>query len=244
MNSSSGVNQQCLAAHEGTGDAWKCMFAEHTAPHLATPTFALQSSFDQWQIGCEAELSDAGAINVYGQKLISLMEQNFLGANEQHGVFLDSCYHHGWEWGNLFVEGTSNAFAFKDWYERGSTALPNKGYYKQGQTYPCESCCHAPAPPSPPPAPTPAGEWQGPFDLIYSDDDCPNLGCRDSLGVEQCENLCGQTAGCNAFNFGQAAGGGCCLRSCQPEKLARPSTALAGDVSYYIVSSGSTPMVI
>ena len=35
------VNDACIAANGG-GDEWKCIFAEHTSPHIKTPIFPLQ----------------------------------------------------------------------------------------------------------------------------------------------------------------------------------------------------------
>jgi hypothetical protein len=48
QNSTSGVNDACIAAHPGTES--QCMFAEHTAPHIQTPIFPLQSAYDSWQV--------------------------------------------------------------------------------------------------------------------------------------------------------------------------------------------------
>ena len=43
QNASGGVDADCVAAHEATNDTWACMFAEHTAEHIQTPIFPLQS---------------------------------------------------------------------------------------------------------------------------------------------------------------------------------------------------------
>lgn len=50
-NSTSALAPSCLAqaAREGR-PAESCFFAEHAAPHITTPTFALQSRFDTWQL--------------------------------------------------------------------------------------------------------------------------------------------------------------------------------------------------
>merc|ERR1719277_2826044 len=47
QNASAGVNQDCIAAHKG--EEWKCMFAEHSAEHIRSPIFAMQSAYDSWQ---------------------------------------------------------------------------------------------------------------------------------------------------------------------------------------------------
>jgi hypothetical protein len=59
MNSTSGVNDACIAANAGS--EWKCIFAEHTSPHIKTPIFPLQGEYDSWQMCCDAgyETKDA-----------------------------------------------------------------------------------------------------------------------------------------------------------------------------------------
>ena len=47
MNSTSGVNDACIAANAGS--EWKCIFAEHTSPHIVTPIFPLQGEYDSWR---------------------------------------------------------------------------------------------------------------------------------------------------------------------------------------------------
>ena len=52
MNSSAGVNRACAAhyAPQGDGEAWRCIFANESWTFSATPTFALQSAIDAYQI--------------------------------------------------------------------------------------------------------------------------------------------------------------------------------------------------
>jgi hypothetical protein len=40
--SAAGLNAQCVAAHTASGDPEKCIFAQWTSQHIATPTFPLQ----------------------------------------------------------------------------------------------------------------------------------------------------------------------------------------------------------
>jgi hypothetical protein len=49
-NSSAGVNDACIAAHPGQ-DAWRCIFAQYTFPHISTPTFIAEGGYDSWQLG-------------------------------------------------------------------------------------------------------------------------------------------------------------------------------------------------
>ena len=91
MNSTSGVNDACIAANAGS--EWKCIFAEHTSPHIKTPIFPLQGEYDSWQMCCDAgyETKDSkmnDAINAWGKKLTGLVHTNLLGPNPKHGIFL------------------------------------------------------------------------------------------------------------------------------------------------------------
>jgi hypothetical protein len=84
--------------------------------------------------------------------------------------------------------------------------------------------------------------WVGPYQALYTDEDCPNLGCFSQSSdwpyfipngtkptVSICQKMCDYCDGtnpghcpngCNAFNGGD---GGCCLRLCSPDKLTKPS---------------------
>lgn len=54
FNASSGLNDACVAAYlEADQDAGDCYFAEHTAPFIRTPMFAMQSTVDSWQLEYE-----------------------------------------------------------------------------------------------------------------------------------------------------------------------------------------------
>jgi hypothetical protein len=50
QNATEGVNADCIKAHTADRTQWQCMFAEHSASHLRTPVFAMQSQYDAWQI--------------------------------------------------------------------------------------------------------------------------------------------------------------------------------------------------
>ena len=45
----------CLAAHDPRGEAWRCAFAEHLLPHVATSTLVLNSRFDAWSVLASVE---------------------------------------------------------------------------------------------------------------------------------------------------------------------------------------------
>jgi len=147
-NATSTVNSECLAAHDPAGEAWKCFFPQWSARYLETPTFALQSQYDGWQMGGQ----DVPSTNDYGQDLRELLESSLLLA-PQHGVFLDSCSHHCGRqgpkpaWGSKgqpgsLVGGVSMGQALEAWYNQGSSSVKNHGFYDQNQTFPCDDCCH------------------------------------------------------------------------------------------------------
>eukprot|EP01012_Entosiphon_sulcatum_P023990 TRINITY_DN2914_c0_g1_i1.p1 TRINITY_DN2914_c0_g1~~TRINITY_DN2914_c0_g1_i1.p1 ORF type:complete len:389 (+),score=58.84 TRINITY_DN2914_c0_g1_i1:27-1169(+) len=135
QNSSSGVNQQCISAHSSTKDEWMCMFAEHTAPHIKTPTFPLQSVYDSWQVNNDLDSQDPATINEWGANLTKLIHTNLLN-QPQHSVFLDSCLHHCGGWDNIRINGDLQAVGFQKWYE-GQVRSP----YIQGKPYKCDACC-------------------------------------------------------------------------------------------------------
>jgi hypothetical protein len=58
MNATAGLDTDCIDAHTPTGDQWKCIFAEHTAPFITTPTFAVRVRFSL--------KSQAGAVFTHG----------------------------------------------------------------------------------------------------------------------------------------------------------------------------------
>eukprot|EP01052_Picozoa_sp_SAG31_P008280 SAG31_NODE_415_length_15951_cov_13.530848_10_plen_529_part_00 len=89
------------------------------------------------------------------------------------------------------------------------------------------------APPLKGPPPPPAnvnGSWVGPVNGLYDDAFCPNVGCHSGVAVKQCEALCDEHRGCNAFNF---ASGGCCLRVCPVGRRAGPPPHSKGCCAYY-----------
>ena len=56
-------------------------------------------------------------------------------------IFLDSCHHHCGNWDGSEIDGVLIGAALKEWYEKGSPALANKGFFNQNKPFPCEACC-------------------------------------------------------------------------------------------------------
>jgi len=142
MNSGPGVNQRCIQANAAAGEQWKCIFAEHTSPHIETPIFPLQGAYDSWQLGNVLGSGDVALVNAFGQNLTARVEANLLNVGgTKHGIFLDSCKHHCGGWGSYTVDGKNQPVAFQEWYEKGSAAMENHGYFTQAKPYECTDCC-------------------------------------------------------------------------------------------------------
>ena len=50
-NSSAQLSQECEAHYGPVGEAWKCLMAPHAQSFVKTPFFAIQSRFDEFQLG-------------------------------------------------------------------------------------------------------------------------------------------------------------------------------------------------
>ena len=158
MNASAGVGSECLAAYRGRGgpsanaSAYLCIFAEHAAPFVRTPLFALQPEFDSWQQS--HVLGEGGSVAVMGANVSSRLQSALLKPHRRNGAFLDSCSHHCGAWGEIRIDGLLVADAFAQWYEsvRQGTRRPRKRLWRQGRPFPCKGCCQpdgvaAPLPP-------------------------------------------------------------------------------------------------
>ncbi|KAA0163629.1 hypothetical protein FNF31_02790 [Cafeteria roenbergensis] len=137
QNASSGVNQDCIEAHRSTGDTWMCMFAEHTAPHIKTPVFALQSKYDSWQSDHVLSTKTDAMMNALGANITSRLQANLL-SNPHNGAFLDGCYHHCGRWGEILpIDGDEQSTAFLKFYY----GITEQTFWNQDVTYPCDKCC-------------------------------------------------------------------------------------------------------
>lgn len=139
-SSAAGLNAACVAAHKS--DPEKCILAQWTSEHIKTPTFPLQSVYDAWQTGNVLERgADAQTTNEFGKNVTGLVESLLL-KQPQHGIFLDACHHHCGAWNGPVIDNMKSSVALQEWYEKGSKALPNKGFFNQNKAYPCEACCN------------------------------------------------------------------------------------------------------
>eukprot|EP01051_Picozoa_sp_SAG22_P019964 SAG22_NODE_3862_length_1494_cov_1.588530_3_plen_106_part_01 len=89
----SAVDPKCAAAHPTQKNL--CLMAEHIAPFIETPMFALQAKFDSWQKGnvCGADCATAAGEQAFGDALVAKLRATVL-AKPANGAFVDSCLHH------------------------------------------------------------------------------------------------------------------------------------------------------
>jgi hypothetical protein len=142
------LSPKCLAAH--VGYEWFCMFAENLAPTLSTPTFALQSVYDSYQIGAilQRPTNDTAAINSFGALLRSRVHTALL-SNPKNGAALDACTHHcgAKSWTNIAFVGIdidhTQGQAFAAWWGGSDACEGSPSVCEQSESYPCAACCNS-----------------------------------------------------------------------------------------------------
>lgn len=142
MNATGGVPSACVAAN--AADPALCIFAENAAKTIKTPVFAQQSTYDSFQIQdiLQRPFADTAAINAYGKVLGTRISASLIGSGANHAMFLDSCKHHVVEWDEITIDGQVVSAALAEFYESIKAGGGGKRVWAQGQTYPCDACCH------------------------------------------------------------------------------------------------------
>ena len=144
QNATAGLNAACVAAHPTA--PWMCMFSEHSIPVTRTPMFAMQSTYDAWQVAHVLKnapgehFAPPATVQVFGNNLTATLTSTMLETHPENGVFLDSCLHHCAEWNLIRIDGDLISGAFQKWYD-GIGVRGSKKAWIQGQPYPCVSCC-------------------------------------------------------------------------------------------------------
>jgi len=138
QNATAGINQDCIAAHNG--QEWKCMFAEHSAEHIHSPIFAMQSQYDSWQTGHVQGNGGDAKTQEMGNNITARIQSMLMARNKESGAFLDSCHHHCGAWNSIRIDGDLVSVALQKWYN-GIGSASNKKLWNQNQAYPCASCC-------------------------------------------------------------------------------------------------------
>ena len=139
FNASGGLHVDCVAAMASRGTEHLCMFAEHTAPFVHTPLFALQSQYDSWQryfvIDSMAEAQRLG------DNITARLLANALTPHPQNGAFLSACGYHTGGWGWLKIDGDWQRDAFASWYASLGSGNVSRRVWREARAYPCAECC-------------------------------------------------------------------------------------------------------
>jgi len=142
QNTTGHTNAACEAA-AAPGDEWRCFFPEVTAPHLATPIFALNSGYDRWQLAniwfatapagsawtnCSLSLAackgpQLAALERFHNEFINTKLAPILSPSSPHGAFIDSCREHcqsgaTWTTGAV-IRGMDIVSTIDAWYTGG-----------------------------------------------------------------------------------------------------------------------------
>lgn len=138
------VNAACVTAE--ASDPARCVFAQHVAPHIRTPVFALQSVTDAWQNPQEmGEPSSAPLVVRYGEQLAGALYTNLLATSTRNGGFVDSCYHHCRHWNQIAIDGTLSSQAARAFYNHATGAGPsapgNRTVWQASVQYPSPDSC-------------------------------------------------------------------------------------------------------
>eukprot|EP00440_Ansanella_granifera_P059422 gb/GFBE01064408.1/.p1 GENE.gb/GFBE01064408.1/~~gb/GFBE01064408.1/.p1 ORF type:complete len:421 (+),score=68.56 gb/GFBE01064408.1/:1-1263(+) len=148
------VPAECVARRLTTGrNAEACYFAEHAAPFVETPLFALQSIVDSWQLdnilGSDA---DEGQVQEFSLAMQARLKESLLDGRALRAGSVDSCVHHCGLWCQISVHGTPGCDAFTTWYLRQRKAWSDGAAPEatpaqwQPFCYPCHECCGGPVP--------------------------------------------------------------------------------------------------
>jgi hypothetical protein len=138
QNATAGINKDCIAANSGA--EWKCMFAEHSAEHVRSPLFAMQSQYDSWQTGHVQGNGGDAKTQVLGNNITQRIQSMLMAHNKESGAFLDSCHHHCGAWNTIRIDGDLISTAIQKWYD-GIGKAGSKKLWNQNKAYPCDACC-------------------------------------------------------------------------------------------------------
>ena len=136
----SAVDPHCAAAHPTEKNL--CLMAEHVAPFIQTPLFALQAKFDSWQKAaiCGSDCATSAGEQAYGDALVAKLQATVL-AKPANGAFVDSCLHHCGGSDTYRNDNITQAQALAMWYRQGPGAMPQGGRMLSTASYPCALCC-------------------------------------------------------------------------------------------------------
>eukprot|EP00191_Tetraselmis_sp_GSL018_P013477 CAMPEP_0177587562 /NCGR_PEP_ID=MMETSP0419_2-20121207/5724_1 /TAXON_ID=582737 /ORGANISM="Tetraselmis sp., Strain GSL018" /LENGTH=586 /DNA_ID=CAMNT_0019077633 /DNA_START=245 /DNA_END=2003 /DNA_ORIENTATION=+ len=105
--------KRCKASNPA--DPARCMFAAALVPFVETPLFAGLSAYDSWSIPRVLCTDDPRRITAHGEALRGELAEAFAASERPHGLYIDSCRHHGKCWHKPMVGGVSMDSAFSRW---------------------------------------------------------------------------------------------------------------------------------
>ena len=133
------------------GDISECMFAQNNGPFIKTPILGLQSQYDAWQLTNELINVTNNSADMYGNELTNVILKQFIETNNNHSIFLDSCFHHCGEWNQIAIQNQTQSDVLMAWWNylyQNKSNLNKKNIQKpqqfwfQNYSYPCNSCCN------------------------------------------------------------------------------------------------------
>lgn len=147
QNSSGGVNAGCREAMAGSGDEWRCIFANYSYAHSTTKMFPLQSGTDSWQMGniwlgdkacvsskmAKCSAADIEGLNQYSADLMNDYKRTTKWNLPGEGAFVESCVEHVAAQSNSFdayaINGVKEVDAFTAWWLSDGTDPASKHQY-------------------------------------------------------------------------------------------------------------------
>lgn len=114
-----GLSPACEALHPD--EPLLCFMAPHVAPTVQTPTFMLNSRFDEFQLGAILQLMNwttteqRDAVGSFGESFLSQVAP-FL-AHKRNGAFITTCICHGCDWTDLEMDGKTSYAHYAAWME-------------------------------------------------------------------------------------------------------------------------------
>jgi len=112
MNSTAGLQPACLGAYEEP-QRHKCLFGEIAIHFTRAPVFVVQSVQDGWQlawVNCGVDSRN----DEFGDSMWSAIE--VATWRPKNGAFVDACQHHCHCYESIFIDGVSQAEAFRRFY--------------------------------------------------------------------------------------------------------------------------------
>lgn len=130
LEHSGALPADCLAAH---ADApWRCIFLEHLLPFVHMPAFVLQSRFDSSNV---KDVEASAGLQELGEAVTWRLDNALAQPETAHGLFLDSCFHHCMNWGQIVAgagedDGPTQVEAFAAWWRDHVLAADRAGPHR------------------------------------------------------------------------------------------------------------------